>query len=543
MMRRLVWWLTVLLVFGPILGLVGAGGYLLWDKGWLRWLWWGLLIAWGLAAACWSWYGMLARPKPVLPHLRTPLDEEAWPVVVRYAERVDGILRDNPEKLLTFTPYTDAAQDLARELAPIYHPKARGSYDNLSVLEVIAAAELVLGDVARLVEKTMLSSRWLTMGRLRQIAGSPDAYRQVSSGWTIAYALYDLPRAAIGYLLGRYGGSSLLKRLQDNVLGYLYVQYIYQLGFYLIELYSGRLKGGAGAYRRLTERWQPTAGDGQPEEAAPQPPTPPAPEEDHLTIAVAGQLKAGKSSLVNALLGEQKAAADALPATDRILGYRLRSEELAETLLLLDTPGYGGPATTEQLEETMEAVRKSAMTLVVLHAVQGAREPDLVFLRQMDSWFRSRPEFRRPPLLGVLTHIDQLRPVREWEPPYDGWMEDNPPRPKERSIHEAVDFVRGYFQPLLDAGVIPVCIDVAGGRVYGVDEWLLPALANLLPQARAKRLVDLLRAAGKGKGVGDFFRRVVETGKLLAKLGIGVWQASAAPAPPTPPAAGESRQP
>jgi predicted GTPase len=538
MIRRLAFWLTLLLVLGPILVLVGAGGYLLWQQGWLHWLWWGVLIAWGLAAACWSWYGLLYRPKPTLPQLRTPLDEKAWPIVARYAERVDGLLRDEPGKLLTFAPYTDAAQDLARELAPIYHPRARGAYDALSVLEVIAAAELVLGDVSRLAEKTLLGSRWLTMGRLRQIYGTPETYRQASTGWTIAYAVMNLPRAAIGYLLGRLGGSSLLQRVQDNVLGYLYVQYVYQLGYYLIELYSGRLRGGASAYRRLAERWQSAPpGDGQPEEqpAEQPPPAAPLPEEDHLTIALVGQLKAGKSSLINALLGEQKAAADALPATARILGYRLRSAELGESLLLLDTPGYAG-ATAAQLEETMEAVKQSAMTLVVLHAVQAAREPDLEFLRQMDEWFRKRPELRRPPLLGVVTHIDQLRPVREWEPPYDGWLEDNPARPKERSIREVVDYLKGHFQPLLDAGVIPVCIDVAGGRVYGVDEWLLPALANLLPQARAKRLVDLLRAAGKGKGVGEFFRRVMETGRLLARLGIGVWERSGGvPQRPAPP--------
>ena len=97
-----------------------------------------------------------------------------------------------------------------------------------------------------------------------------------------------------------------------------------------------------------------------------------------------------------------------------------------------------------------------------------------------------------------------------------------------------VDYIKGHFQPLLDAGVIPVCVDVAGGRTYGVDEWLLPALATLLPQARAKRLVDLLRAAGKGRGVGDFFHKVAETGKLLAKVGVGVLERVAAMTPPKP---------
>ena len=46
-----------------------------------------------------------------------------------------------------------------------------------------------------------------------------------------------------------------------------------------------------------------------------------------VTIAVIGQVKAGKSSLVNCLLGEQRAAVDVLPLTQTVQRYDLRLED------------------------------------------------------------------------------------------------------------------------------------------------------------------------------------------------------------------------
>src|SRR5436189_1954052 len=46
-----------------------------------------------------------------------------------------------------------------------------------------------------------------------------------------------------------------------------------------------------------------------------------------LLFVVVGEVKAGKSSLINALFGQEIARADVLPATDRVCIYRYGREE------------------------------------------------------------------------------------------------------------------------------------------------------------------------------------------------------------------------
>ena len=66
-------------------------------------------------------------------------------------------------------------------------------------------------------------------------------------------------------------------------------------------------------------------------------------DQEPLQVLVVGQVKAGKSSLINALLGEQRAPVDTLPATDDVDLYECQPEGLPP-IILRDTPGYGAAA-------------------------------------------------------------------------------------------------------------------------------------------------------------------------------------------------------
>jgi predicted GTPase len=116
-----------------------------------------------------------------------------------------------------------------------------------------------------------------------------------------------------------------------------------------------------------------------------------------------------------------------------------------------------------------------------------------------------------PPVLGVLTHIDLLSPSLEWSPPYD-WQQ--PQRVKERSIHDAVAATGEQLQALV-AGVVPVC--TAAGKVYGVTEWLLPALMELLDQAHAVALLRCLRAEANAGKLRRVFHQLAAAGKTLVR--------------------------
>jgi len=213
-----------------------------------------------------------------------------------------------------------------------------------------------------------------------------------------------------------------------------------------------------------------------------------------VNIALIGQVKAGKSSLVNALLGDRKAATDILPLTSEVTKYDLVAPGVPTHLVLLDTAGYGrAGAAKDNLEETAEAVQASDLVMWVTHARNPARKADADFYAALRKWFAERPHLRFPLVLVALTHVDLLTPAMEWSPPYD-WADG--PRTKERSIAEAVRAARESF-PDAD-GVVPLC--TAEDKVWGVNEELLPAVVNLLGEAKAVALLRCLHAeADEGK--------------------------------------------
>ena len=116
-----------------------------------------------------------------------------------------------------------------------------------------------------------------------------------------------------------------------------------------------------------------------------------------VTVTLTGQTNAGKSSLIG-VLGEQRAVADALPATAGVERYDLQPGEVPARLVLLDTVGYGnsGPR-ADQLQATQNAARQSDLLLLVLHAANPARQADLELLRALKEWYLNHPELKRPP--------------------------------------------------------------------------------------------------------------------------------------------------
>ncbi len=102
----------------------------------------------------------------------------------------------------------------------------------------------------------------------------------------------------------------------------------------------------------------------------------------------------------------------------------------------------------------------------------------------------------------------------EWEPPYAGWLKSHPKRTKEQNIREAVEHV----QQLLGASamcVVPAYTKGESGPAYGIEEWVLPALLSILPEAKSKHLIDALYADSDR---GRIFSQLLQTGRELVKL-------------------------
>jgi uncharacterized protein len=94
------------------------------------------------------------------------------------------------------------------------------------------------------------------------------------------------------------------------------------------------------------------------------------------------------------------------------------------------------------------------------------------------------------PILTAVTQVDRLRPLREWEPPYDWQMGD---RPKEKNIREAVRYRAELLQPFSSIALPLVTEDFAQGRTaWGVSE-LSQAILNAVEPAKQLRLGRFLR--------------------------------------------------
>jgi predicted GTPase len=464
----------------------------------------GPLLACAAAAAGLAVYWHRHRVL-VHPHITQGDDEAALKIV---EDRALAAARLDPVELTTPDLYVRTARELAAELARHYRPGTPDPVGALTILEILTVIERVARDLAEVADHYLPGGKLMTINQWQRAAGwaqsaksgveTASRFKPLSD---IVSLLYQMKRGlarvpslgTIALRLGTAAFAELRERLQKNVPVLVYEVYVRQVGVYLIELYSGRL---------------PLTPDEPVEEE-------PVEEVAQVTVTVLGQVKAGKSSLINALLGEQRARTDVLPATATIQDYQLRLEGIPTALRVRDTVGYAhtGPG-DDQVEATREAAQHSDLLLLVLHARNPARQADLTMLERLDAWFAARPDLKMPPLVAVVTHIDLLSPAMEWWPPYD-WR--RPQRPKERSIHDAVQAVRTQLGRHLEGvPVVPVC--TAAGKIYGIDEELLPVVATRLGEAQAVGLLRVLRSeldAGRARKV---VRQLWEAGKQMAGL-------------------------
>jgi GTPase Era involved in 16S rRNA processing len=515
------WRLSVVAVLlgTPFAVLAAVGAYHLWRE-WGFWYWWPLAacmaLGYGLALYWQRKQRLLPSAEAPAPNYWTDRDRQAWQKVEARAAQAAGL---DAARLTDFSLYQSTTLEMAHELATFYHPRAQDPFGQLTAPEILAVAELVSHDLAELVEKHVPGGRrlpiddWKTAHRWADRARRGyQVYTNVS--WVLA-ALFNPPATAARYAASWAGLSLPWEALQQNVLAWFYAQYVRRLGTYLIELNSGRLRVGATRYRQLlgTADAAPPAADGEAPATADGAAAPAVPQ---VTVTLIGQVKAGKSSVVNALLGERRARTDVLPATSGIDRYELRAEGIPTKLVLLDTVGYGhaGPK-ADQLAATREAARQSDLLLLVLHARNPARQADVAQLEDLRSYFASRPDLKKPPLVAVLTHIDLLSPSLEWSPPYN-WRQ--PTRPKEQSIHDAAAAAARQLGEQAEA-VVPVC--AAQGKVSGVAEDLLPAVAARLDEARGVGLLRCLMDEANAGAVRAVFRQLAAAGREAARA---VWE-------------------
>jgi uncharacterized protein len=518
------WRLGVLLVlFGaPFMFMIGAGGYYLWERGWAFYTWWPMALCFLM---CFALAHYWHRRKALLPKLNlealphgSERDREAWKLV---EARVGNSGSVSSANLTDPDYYMKTAQEMALEMARFYHPDAQNPYSMLTVPEMLSVAELAAHDLNEMVLRYVPASHLLTIDDYRKARHAVDWYRRANNVYWLASAVMNPLETAARYFTSRFATGGTWNLLQQNILVWFYSAFVQRVGTYLIELHSGRLRVGADRYRQLVEqngsaeslnKSNEVRADG----AIQCVDTQPAPE---VTITLIGQVKAGKSSLINALLGEQKAESDVLPLTSEVTRYLLRPPNVDSQLVLLDTVGYGNEGPNEdQIRATEAAACRSDLILIVMHARNPARKSDVQTLERLTQWFAANPNLRMPPVIGIVTHIDLLSPAMEWSPPYN-WREPN--RQKEIQINQALAAARKQFADRL-AIIVPAC--TAPGKVFGIDEAVLPAIVERLGEARSVGLLRCLKAEADSGKIKRIFNQLRELGCEVARV---AWAGSA----------------
>jgi uncharacterized protein len=147
---------------------------------------------------------------------------------------------------------------------------------------------------------------------------------------------------------------------------------------------------------------------------------------------------------------------------------------------VLDSPGYGGVTGKNIPDALKREWDKVDIILFVCNAAQAARQADAAQLNAIRRYFQQKCKKQTlPVILVAATHIDLLRPAREWQPPYNIQQAQ---RPKEHSIRQACIAIAQDFDLGLDQ-VVPVCM-MPNQAPYNIEDGLIPLIHERLKDAK-----------------------------------------------------------
>ena len=151
--------------------------------------------------------------------------------------------------------------------------------------------------------------------------------------------------------------------------------------------------------------------------------------------------------------------------------------------------------------------------MLVLDAHAPARKPDQKTLQQIQDFYRNNPQLKQPKTLVVLTHVDLLSPVMIWAPPYQWRTADDK---KSNSIRDAVQYVQEVFGDQVQA-VAPVCLSDSEDRRWGLEEEVLPAISQILPEAKSAAMLRAYEKELDKDRWWELLDQIKESGKILAQ--------------------------
>lgn len=506
------WWIWAPVLYAlPYVLLLIAGSVWLLERGLI---WWWLALTAATSLTGWLVVRLLRRRRVAVINADaapeenwSPAGQQAWKQVEAIADRLarQSPPLDQPDWIWS------ALREILAETAKRFHPTAGQPELEVPLPYVFRIVEIVAADLRAAMTANVPGAHLMTIGDWRKL----HEFANRGQRWyKVGYTLYRVAHLAINpaSALVREGRDLLTGRFLDasaEDLKQWAIRFaVRKAGYYAIELYSGRLTLDGQPFQpsltRTTEEETRHAESDRQQIA-----------EEPLRILVAGQVKAGKSSLINALFGQELAATDIVPRTRHVEPYVLRREGIPQAVVL-DTAGYGE---NRRSEDGFDSLRKQLLNcdlvLVVCSALSAARDADRRLLEDLREHFLELPDRRQPLALAVLTHIDRLRPGNEWNPPYDLVRA---PSLKAQQIRAAAETVAADLG-LPAEQVIPVCL--APDRIYNVEELLIPAILEGADDAQRVKYLRCFAQHRQSENWRLLWRQAKSAGRLVWQYASG----------------------
>ncbi|WP_017316592.1 GTPase family protein [Mastigocladopsis repens] len=375
-------------------------------------------------------------------------------------------------------------QDLVVAVAHVYNPEVKYPLLNIYVPQAYGLIRGTVDDLDQWMQKLSPALNQVTVGQAYQAYEvyqklEPSA-RKLAQAWNWAQWLLN-PAAAVARVASQRSSNQATQQLLVNLSQLLREAALRNLCRQAIALYSGTTlptsvpsvstptlpKAKTQTLRDILAQAEPTK----------------AVEQKPVNILLVGRTGSGKSSLINTLFQADLAAVDVLPSTEKIQSYHWQTAT-GETLWLWDTPGYEQVNRADLRKLVLDYAKNADLLLLVTPALDPALQMDVDFLRDM------KTQVADLPAITVVTQVDRLRPIREWEPSYD-WQWGT--RPKEIAIRQATEYRAGLLGNFCERVLPVVTGDIKTDRAaWGVDALSL-ALVEAIAPAKQLRLARFLR--------------------------------------------------
>ncbi|ELS05138.1 putative GTPase [Xenococcus sp. PCC 7305] len=403
--------------------------------------------------------------------------------------------QDDPIIWQDWQLFLSRCQELVVAIAAIYHPEVKRPLLNIYIPQAYGLIRGTVDDMDRWINELSPVLNKATIGQAyeayevyRQLEPSAQKIRKVFN-W--AQWVFN-PVAAIAKQASKGINSQVNQQLLVNFNQLFREAALRNLCRQAISLYSGTSLPPAFVNETtpVLEKTQTVR------DIIEQVDSSEAIVEQPINILLIGRTGAGKSSLINSLFKTDIAEVAVLPSTDRIQSYQWQSEDSAG-ITLWDTPGYEQVDRTDFKELVLDYGINADLLLLVNPVLDPALQMDLDFLQTIQE---ANPERKA---IVIVTQMDKLRPIREWNPPYDWQMGD---RAKERSMRDAIAYRQEIFSDYCDL-VLPI---VNSDSQLERDPWGLDILSLALIEA-----VDPAKQLKLARFLRDRESRIVAAAQII----------------------------